>query len=55
MDRRNEVLSAGQLFCVRKPDGSYYRVFSKEQLNRFLSSGKIEEDDIVQIISSITF
>jgi len=55
MDRRNEALNPGQLFSVKKPDGKYYRVFSKEQLNRFISSGKITEDDIVQITRSITF
>lgn len=55
MDRRNDVLSTGQLYCVKKPDGKYYRVFSKAQLTRFIDSGKITDDDVVQIITSITF
>ena len=55
MPKRNEMLETGKLYCIRKPDGKYYRVFSKSQLNRMIAAGKVEEDDMVQIIRSITF
>lgn len=55
MDMRNEELPAGKLFCVRRPNGKYYRVFSKAQLDRLIESGQVQEDDTVQFITSITF
>jgi hypothetical protein len=43
-DRRNEELTPNTVYCVYKPNGKHYRVYSKTTLDRLIEQGEITDD-----------
>lgn len=48
-DRRNVPLTPSTIYCVYKPDGKHYRVYSKTTLDRLIEQGEVTEDHRVVI------
>lgn len=54
MPRRTEIIRTNQTYFVRPEAGAPgYRVFSPEQLEELINSGKITETSVVQISTSV--
>jgi hypothetical protein len=43
-DRRTDQLTPNTVYCVYKPDGKNYRVYSKMMLDRLIERGEITEE-----------
>lgn len=55
MDRRNEEIKPGTVYYVQRPSGKYFRVYSKEQIDRMVDRGDITDEDFVGFMVSNSF
>lgn len=44
MPRRNDPLTANTVYCITKPDGKHYRVYSKQMLDKLIERGDVTEE-----------